>query len=161
MKRIVAERVLEQRLRLGISQKEVARRIEQAGGGEINYQSIQQLESGDVKKPSYAIYLADALDTTWEFLTNQTDNWSRPTSPTFKNSFTESHSDGDTRQLSGRGKEGPYMLTEISRMLGQMEGRMEARFDARFDQIQGTLNDHSKRLDALEGKPSPQRGRRR
>lgn len=162
MERIKAERVREQRERIGIAQKEVAKRIEKAGGGEINYQSIQQLETGDVKKPSYAIYLADALETTWEYLTGKTDNPARPIGAPLRTFLPSSVPNGTNHSLGvGGSTENPYMLTEISRMLGQMEGRMEARFDARFDQIQGTLNDHGKRIDALEGGRNPSRGKRR
>jgi hypothetical protein len=164
MDRIIPARVLERRTALDLTQKEVAERIYRLGFGPMNYQSIQQLEDGDVKKPSYARYLPDALETTWEYLTGKTDNPVGPLTENVNPIFMGSAPNNGVHTRKGIGSEGnPYMLTEISRMLGQMEGRMEARFDARFDAIDAKLSDHDKRLNALEDRPlsGPQKGRRR
>jgi transcriptional regulator with XRE-family HTH domain len=144
---------------LGISQKELARRIERAGFGDLNYQSIGQLEAGDVENPSYAKYLAEALDTTWEYLIGKTDNPVGVVNGSLGNNMRQSGY--VPREV--RDKEGPYMLGEIQRMLGVMEGSMKATFGARFDRIDERLEDHGRRIEALEGRPmsGPQKGRRR
>jgi transcriptional regulator with XRE-family HTH domain len=163
MERIDPDRVRKQRKALGLSQKKVAKRIEEAGFGELNYQSIGQLEAGDVENPSYARYLPSALQTTWEYLTGRTDNPSGVSDSAPNEPLNFLGSNGAAHPRTGAGQEGPYMLTEISRMLGQMEGRMEARFDARFDKIDRKLEDHERRLEVLEERPfsGPQKGRRR
>lgn len=159
MERIDGKRAKQRREDLGISQKEVARRIERAGFGEINYQSIQQLESGDVKKPSYSRYLPEALETTWEYLTGKTDNPVGVVNGALGNHVRGSET---VRSQVREPNEGNHMIAEISQMLGRMEGRLETRFDARFDKIDERLEDHGRRIDALEGRQSgPQKGRRR
>lgn len=161
MERLDPSRVSKQRKALGLSQKKLAKRIEDAGFGDMNYQSIGQLEAGDVENPSYARYLPAALQTTWEYLTGQTDNPAAPPEGALKETSRLLGSNGWAHPQGGVGQEGPYMLTEISRMLGQMEGRMEARFDARFDRIDQKLEDHERRLEVLEDRPlsGPQKGR--
>lgn len=163
MEKIVPERVRKLREAKDWSQAELAAEICNLGFGPLSYQAIQQLEEGSTKKPKYAIYLPPALNTSWEYLTGKTDNPSAPGERFVKEMAILSGSNGQVRPQTGHGQEGPHMLTEISRMLGQMEGRMEARFDARFDKIDAKLNDHEKRIDALEDRPlsGPQKGRRR
>jgi len=162
MERIIPDRVLKRRTDLDLTQKQLAERISSLGFGQMHYQSIQQLEDGDVKKPSYAKYLAEALETTWEYLTGKTDNPAAPNGTFAKETLGSSVSNGHASQQFGIGQEGaPYMLTEISRMLGVMEGSMKTAFNARFDTIDAKLNDHEKRLEALEDRPHPQKGRRR
>ena len=154
-------RVRKLREGLEMSQQDLANKIKDLGFGKVTYQAIQQLEEGTTKKPRYARYLPDAVRTTWEYLTGKTENPARPVGAAVNSLFTEDQSKFPNHPLGMGGREGPHMLIEISKMLGVMEGSLKTSFSARFDQIQETLSDHGKRLDALEGRPNPHRGRKR
>src|SRR5688572_20021877 len=104
MDRIIPARVLERRNALDLTQKQVAERISSLGFGQMNYQSIQQLEDGDVKKPSYALYLPDALETTWEYLTGKTDNPTAPNGRSAKETLGSSGSNGQADSRFGIGQ---------------------------------------------------------
>lgn len=70
---VIPERVIERREALGIRhQAELARRVG------VSAQSIQQLEAGDVRNPTYIIRLAEALETTPRYLQGETDSPNGP-----------------------------------------------------------------------------------
>lgn len=157
MKDIIGRRVRELRDGLGLSQIELAALITKEGFGPLSYQSIQQLEDGTVKKPRYAVHLAKVLRTSWQYLIGETDNPVGVVSGSLGLNVPESD-----RALTAQDREGPKVLQEMSHMLGLMEGRMEARAEVRFNHIKEKLDDHEKRLEALEGRPhmGPRRGTR-
>lgn len=158
MKDIIGARVRELREKLDLSQTQLAALICEQGFGPLSYQAIQQLEDGTVKKPRYAMYLAKVLRTSWEYLIGDTDNPVGVVSGSLGNNMRDS----GTAQNEVRTQEGPKVLADISHMLGLMEGRMEARSEARFTHIKDKLEDHEKRLEALEGRPhtGPRKGTR-
>jgi transcriptional regulator with XRE-family HTH domain len=160
MKDIIGARVRKLREDLGLSQTEMAALITARGFGPLSYQAIQQLEDGSVKKPRYAVHLAKVLRTSWEYLIGETDNPVGVVNGLLGNHVPLSQSvQSEVRDREGR----PQMIAEMSHMLGLMEGRMEARAEARFSYVKDKLDNHEKRLEALEGQPQagPQRGRRR
>lgn len=163
MRVIDGDRVRERRVAAGLSQPELAALITNAGFGPLSYQAIQQLEEGGVKRPKYAMYLAGTLNTSWEYLTGQTDNPAAPNDSRPNETLKFLGSNGPTHPQGGVGQEGPHMLIEISKMLGVMEGSLKTAFGARFDAIDKKLDNHERRLEALEDRPlsGPQKGRRR
>lgn len=163
MELIDPARVRKQREALGLSQYDLAARIAKAGLGKLAYQSIQQLEEGSVKKPRYSIYLAAALETTWEYLIGRTDNPAPIRSDLVKDLSRLTAPNDTVGSQNGTGQEGTQVLMEISRMLGAVEGSLKSSFNARFDSIDQKLDSHDRRLDALEERTSanPRKGRRR
>jgi transcriptional regulator with XRE-family HTH domain len=155
MKKIVPERVRERRDAKGWSQSELAAEVDRLGYGPLSYQAIQQLEEGSTKKPKYAIYLPSALNTSWEYLTGQTDNPAAPGSVFVSEMARLSGVDRTVRPQVGVGQEGSQVLTEISRMLGSVEGSLKTAFNMRFDTIDKKLDDHERRLEALEESKNP------
>lgn len=157
------KRVRKRRLELGLSQEKLAARIDKAGFGKLTYQAIQQLEEGSTQKPRYAVYLPDALETSWEYLTGQTDNPVSAGGETVKDLSRFGASNDSNRSQNGSGQGETQVLMEISRMLGEVEGSLKTTFNTRFDAMDRRLDDHDQRLDALEGRSTvdPQRGRRR
>jgi hypothetical protein len=121
---------------------------------EVNYQLLQNLFAGQykVKNPTWAIGLTRALDTSWEYLTGQTDNPVAPVDETGKESLTNGTSNGGAHERKGIGQEKEGMLKEISHMFGRLEGKLESKFE--------TIE---RRLTALEEGtlPRPPKGRRR
>lgn len=163
MENIDPERVRKQRVALGLSQAELSTRIMKAGFGKVSYQAVQQLEEGSTKKPRYAMYLPNALETTWEYLTGRTDN-PAPIRSGFVNDLAILSASNDAvRSQNGNGQEGTQVLMEISRMLGAVEGSLKNTFNTRFDSMDRKLDEHDRRLDALEERSSvdPRKGRRR
>lgn len=155
---IIGSRVRAQRKALDLTRPKVVKRIFDLGGGEISPQALAQLEEGSVEKPKYAMYLAKALDTSWEYLIGVTDN---PTPPNFNDSVINPASNRNATQ-KGVGEEGTQVLMEISRMLGSVEGSLKTTFNTRFDAIDKKLDDHERRLEAVEDRlGGPQKGRRR
>jgi hypothetical protein len=125
---------------------------------DVNYQLLQNLFSGQytVKNPTWAIGLTRPLNTSWEYLTGQTDNPVAPVDEDVKESLGNGTSNGGAHRREGIGQEKEGMLKEISQMLGRLEGRLEVKFETKFESIE-------RRLTALEegSSPHPQKGRRR
>jgi hypothetical protein len=121
---------------------------------EVNYQLLQNLFAGQykVKNPTWTIGLTRPLNTSWEYLTGQTDNPAAPVDEGVKESLGNGTSNGGAHERKSIGREKPDMLNEITHMFGRLEGKLESKFEA-----------IERRLTALEEGtlPRPPKGRRR
>lgn len=156
-------RVRERREAMGLSRPKCVRKIAELGGGKVSPQALAQLEEGSTEKPKYAMYLAKAVNTSWEYLIGRTDN-PTPANGGMVNDLARFGASNDSnRSQNETGQEGTQVLMEISRMLGAVEGSLKTTFNTRFDAIDRKLDDHDRRLEALEERTAsgPTSGRRR